>query len=879
MDTLILHRYCSLSDGCVFGNASFARGVRFEAGCEARCVCEGRGRVTCAPRCRRPEEEEPAPGCRLRPDPEDPDCCTLAVCAFPGVRVVSVEALSGSSVRVRVDPPSSPVRAWVRRGGGAEWVSAGGGAADEEGALEVEGLQPATDYELRVTRDNDTSNTVQVRTLPPGSSAGVCVHEGRPLAEGEEVESGCEHRCVCRAGGLLECRDRCQVWVDAVGLEGCEWRPAPDDPCCTVPVCPPHHAPNLLPFPTGGVMGGNGARCEGEGGASYRAGDIWESGDGCRTTICRCGAQGVQCTSECPPAPPRCPGPLLTTPDCPCPVCPAAEHHPPPMPPTTASPRACEFRGVPYAAGAEFRDGCAARCVCGADLRVQCAPLQCPPTPEGCLEWDEGGEDPCCPRCKHSGCVSEGVRRRPSEKWAEEGGRQCECLEGGRVRCCPRVPPRFLAPTERCPRPVVVTPDDPQMCPYVVCNNTAHGGEALEEENEHEEEQGELRAVSVVALNATAVRVRFSLPPSLVGGRGHAELRFSPDPSLAEGAWRAQRFSRPRRLFDSPHIEYVLGAGLDPSHTYYMRVRVRPDPPLPAPHDSALFKVTMPPPAAVRVDVRPLHAHPSPHGARITWRPLGHSERRLVDALLLQWRREGEGEWEETPPLHRDTSAWELRGLQPASAYELRLLLRGEEGAPALEAAPGNTLRFTTTNTTAEEPSLKASLVSVGGASASFSVSPLPRKEEVRAARVRWGGGGEEARSSYTAPPNASQPAVLEGLAPDTKYWAQLDLFLSDGRALTSDRVEFKTEKAAVSQEARSTEDGAGGVGALVAVAVVCGAAALAFALLLVVVVRRRGAAAPISRTPSEAAYDNPTYKTYDGERPENPSRALSLEK
>ena len=110
------------------------------------------------------------------------------------------------------------------------------------------------------------------------------------------------------------------------------------------------------------------------------------------------------------------------------------------------------------------------------------------------------------------------------------------------------------------------------------------------------------------------------------------------------------------------------------------------------------------------VDLRPLHAQPLPggRGARVSWRPLSARERRLVDALLLQWRmwagpeEGGVAEWEESPPLHRDTSQWELRNLRPDSAYELRLVLRGEEGAPALEAV-GNTLRFNTTaNATGE---------------------------------------------------------------------------------------------------------------------------------------------------------------------------------
>lgn len=75
---------------------------------------------------------------------------------------------------------------------------------------------------------------------------GVCVHRNRSYAEGEVFVDGCELRCVCREGGLLECRDRCEVFIDTVGFEGCEWLPSEEDPCCVVPVCR-RKIPPLMP--------------------------------------------------------------------------------------------------------------------------------------------------------------------------------------------------------------------------------------------------------------------------------------------------------------------------------------------------------------------------------------------------------------------------------------------------------------------------------------------------------------------------------------------------------------------------------------------------------------------------------------------------------
>lgn len=103
----------------------------------------------------------------------------------------------------------------------------------------------------------------------------------------------------------------------------------------------------------------------------------------------------------------------------------------------------------------------------------------------------------------------------------------------------------------------------------------------------------ELYNVNVMALNSTAVRIRFSLSNILVGLIGHAELHFTTDPTLPPGQWHVQKFSRPKRLFDSPNIEYVLNA-LKSNTTYFLQVKIKIDA-LQGGPESELFKLTMPP--------------------------------------------------------------------------------------------------------------------------------------------------------------------------------------------------------------------------------------------------------------------------------------------
>lgn len=101
-----------------------------------------------------------------------------------------------------------------------------------------------------------------------------------------------------------------------------------------------------------------------------------------------------------------------------------------------------------------------------------------------------------------------------------------------------------------------------------------------------------LENVSFVALNSTAIRLRFSLPSLLVGLAGHAELRFTGDPNVPRESWHVQKFARPQRLFDTANIEYHL-AGLRPKTVYFFQVSLVIDA-LQSGPESEVFKLKMP---------------------------------------------------------------------------------------------------------------------------------------------------------------------------------------------------------------------------------------------------------------------------------------------
>ncbi|XP_054711339.1 uncharacterized protein LOC129220928 [Uloborus diversus] len=1046
-----------LFDGCEYNNVKYDRGVQFEDGCEARCYCEGQGNLTCVPRCNVLSTGGPA--CREIPDPDD-HCCKIMVCSFPGnpaepeglpLKILSALAQNGTSIRVRLGLSMSQLPAMVGRDIFEVWYKK---SSDSENQLsqwnkklisenelnevqkgvfefDINELMPQTDYYIKVGKDNhgttslkmnDFSNTVNVKTFPAAVKTVFqgCFHHNKSYNLGEIFYQGCEHKCICREKGFIECQERCAIYIDSIGYEGCDWIPSQEDPCCTIPMCNRRKIP-LLPDERTHVLGNTDNLCVIDSNEAYRVGDIWESGDGCKMKICRCtlltnGSTSIQCQSDCPPLPPnahiptsRCPHPVLIKPDGPC-DCPYVS--------CTEAPRRivqpprpqCEFKGQRYDMGQEFHDGCINLCHCGQDLRVNCAAIECPyhfsAEFSNCLEWDidpdffpapphccapakckndgsclfsgqkfENFDDipaellPCGARCvcvngnvtcenrcppiedvppinlpcspnlaykgyaegetcclqwmckepmKQAFCLFQGARYLVSEQWEVRKGSQlrtCIChlstTGSPEVECrggCPQIPQRFLLPTEQCLRPVIVTPDDPLMCPYVVCNNTISGQE--------------LYNVNVVALNSTAVRIRFTLSNILVGLIGHAELHFTTDPTLPSSQWHVQKFSRPKRLFDSPNIEYILNA-LRPNTTYFLQVKIKIDA-LQGGPESEVFKLKMPedimpftmstmpsttttstttaattittttttvPPMMI-IDAK-AEAHViDAKTVRISWRNFDSQEKKYIYALQLKYKLQNEAEdkWITTPMIHRDVTSYFLHDLEPSANYVVDMIYTPPRDVPT-KIISGKGLEFQTAAKAKDnyhlQVSVEESKISSDKSSFSFVGIPDPVTKYVHVVKVIYKTSDGEQAYSFKVP--KSNYVTLDHLKPGKKYLAQLELYLTNGQTLTSNEVEFITKPAkadmnvAASSNVISQESQVNGKQAeplhsgdevedenrayfiaLVVVAVVAAVAAFGFILLLVILVRRQASAkAPISRTPSESAYDNPTYKTF----------------
>lgn len=236
--------------------------------------------------------------------------------------------------------------------------------------------------------------------------------------------------------------------------------------------------------------------------------------------------------------------------------------------------------------------------------------------------------------------------------------------------------------------------------------------------------------MSLVATNATSVRVRFTLPQILVGLIGHAELHYTSNALIPRYEWNVQKFARPNRLFDTPNIEYHLN-NLKSDTTYYFQIKVLVEA-LQSGPESDVYKLKMPSflsgssssspvssilpssnsispsvtstastttlPPVILIDARISAAIseasdlPSSRGGpvinsanevsvTVTWRPLDKKEKRLIDAIQVKYRKidETESTAKVSGLIHRDLTSHTIRHLQPGASYLIDLLFKPDE--------------------------------------------------------------------------------------------------------------------------------------------------------------------------------------------------------
>ncbi|XP_076317548.1 uncharacterized protein LOC143229290 isoform X2 [Tachypleus tridentatus] len=839
--------------GCFYRNQSYDSGQVFYDGCELKCVCKEQGRIQCLDRCEIYMDTIGFEECKWGPAPDDP-CCIIPYCG--------------------------------------------------DQREELEQASPETAVEL------------------PSSSHALCTSEDgkhHQLGDTWEQDSECKRlvcTCVLNSNGqtMVKCEGGCPpIPADAYQPSSDCPQPimvTPDHPCkCPYLIC--NNAVNSL-----GV-----SICEYKG-QTYRAGE--EFYDDCRA-VCHCGPDlQVNCAFiECPhhfaphvseclewhidpnftPKPPNC--------------CP---------PPRCINDGSCLVHGVKYKHLQRIHEDpgvCGNNCVCvrgNVTCENKCPTLgntpppnlPCPPDlaykgqPPGdkcCMQWM------CREPERQEFCYHRDRRYRLGERWEVLKGsvkRQCVCRVDNKgnpnAECgggCQPIPDKFKQPNLHCPRPVVITPGNPYICPYVVCNNTDSGNELLN--------------VNALPLNATAAKIRFTLPSLLVGLLGHVELHYITDPSIPESEWDVKKFARPKRLFDTSNIENIIG-GLKPETTYFFQIQIK----INALHGgptSGIFKLTLPAltttttitttttvPPMVMLDARLTSESISSNTVRISWRNFKPQEKRFIDGIRLKYKKVGEDgdRWITTPIIHPDVTSYILRDLEPSTYY----IVTTEFVAPdhlSTHLVSNKPVQIKTLAKPKDVYDFEVRLLqgNVEADSTDFLLRgvPTPISKYVQVVRVTYRSDtNSEQAQLYKVP--KTEKVVVRDLVPGSRYKMWVDLYLTNGKTVASDVINFMT-KAAATPEATSGTTGkkilaseakalqATDVStdpkktyyvALIIVAIVAAVAGLGVIVLLIILKRKQPRTkVPLNRALSESAYDNPTYKTFgfEGENVEDKSGTL----
>ncbi|XP_052816208.1 uncharacterized protein LOC128242861 isoform X2 [Mya arenaria] len=277
---------------CVYEGKPYQQGQTWYDGCSYQCTCEDAKEnvYRCLTRC--PEYANVDETCTFLPDPKDPSCCQMPSC--PSFTTTNYNG---------PEPTPAPTGTFIGTGLGTGYCEYKGvhysqGQAWQDGcdlscvcSDSESGLYRCTENcprytnipeycvlvtdfanpcckkprcnfppetsTMRGTATPPTGTTRPATPPPPGQTAApttgapikFCLYKGVTYNQGETWEDGCDYKCRCDNSdlGLYTCNERCASYDNAPAT--CRMVTDPSDSCCLVPVCSPEPGSTPAPVP------------------------------------------------------------------------------------------------------------------------------------------------------------------------------------------------------------------------------------------------------------------------------------------------------------------------------------------------------------------------------------------------------------------------------------------------------------------------------------------------------------------------------------------------------------------------------------------------------------------------------------------------------
>ncbi|XP_063596478.1 uncharacterized protein LOC134773237 isoform X2 [Penaeus indicus] len=576
----------------------------------------------------------------------------------------------------------------------------------------------------------------------------------------------------------------------------------------------------------------------------------------------------------------------------------------------------CEYEGHYYKRGENFYQGCRQSCMCSENLEVYCANIECPVSSgldiidPNCLEWDIDPDfvltPPNC--CQPLKCVSSAACEYMGQTFNNHDiipreitgcSQQCTC-NYGEVSChelCPPMP-ETPPPELQCPPEKAVPMTQPgetccrswQCAAHTVADFEFLATTEVVETTQYagsSQENGIAEPV-VQPLDARTAQVSFNTPPVYKGLPGELLVRFTSDPvaNSDPATWKKEILVPMGTIINHSQWNHVM-TSLEPGTSYAMQVvlSVQGAQPVTSPMFTyiTMAEATTPstttplPRLEVNADLYAVEIAKTT--AKISWRRFNEYELQYIDGVQVKYSEKDKLIPIVSSLLHHDSNQMELRDLQPGTEYIVDLVLFPHENQ-STEISNTKPINFRTLPE--EDPyefeiEVHAGKVSSQTAELYYSGVPDPEEKYVNVFRAVYVREDERVDAqTFKIPKTGQEKKIFLGdLKPDVEYNVWLEAYLSNGRKKKSNVIPITTkagelpkpEKSEVDPSTQADGEKDGYYAALVAVAIIAAIACVGFLGLLVILLRKQShAKAHINSSRNNAAYDNPSYKTYDME-------------